>query len=106
MRVISLIVVLGFTLVSPVVVRAQGRVAPPFSKLFRPTPPLLKPSTPPPAANVLNRPSLPARPSVKIVCGMTLMPVDSSLDPKIERRVPSTGTTFTLRTVKPPVCGQ
>lgn len=109
MRVLSLLVLLGFTLVSPTAVLAQRQVSPPFSKLFRPPATSREqPSTPtvPFGANPMNKAVFPARPPVKIVCGMTLVPVDSSLDPKIEHPVPSTRTKFTLRTVKPPACRQ
>ena len=106
MRVISLFVLLGFTLVSPASALGQDAVAPPFSKLFRPSTPLIKPDTavsPPEGvtANRLFQP--PVQP--RVVCGMTMIPVDPSFDANIRRPVPS-GSKFTIKTVKPPVCGQ
>ena len=116
MRVISLMLLLGFTLVSPTFAAPRGQVSPPprgqvsppFSKLFRPPTAPVQPLTPvvPSGQASLNTPLFRARQPAKIVCGMTMVPVDSSLDPKIERPVPSTGTKFTLRISKPPVCGQ
>ena len=107
MRAISLFVLLGFTLVSPAAAVTQTTVAPPFSKLFSPSTPLLKPEAPltPTAGNTANqmvRPPLAPR----VVCGMTMIPVDPAFDANIRRPVPSSGTKFTLKTVKPPVCGQ
>jgi hypothetical protein len=106
MRIISLTLFLGVALVSPAAA-GQAQISPPFAKLFRaPTGPLVE--SPPAAARgqrSMLKPVSPARQSAKIVCGMTLIAVDSSLDPKIERPVP-TGTKFTLKTSKPPVCGQ
>jgi hypothetical protein len=103
MRVVSL----GFTLVSPVSALGQDSVAPPFSKLFRPPTPPLKPDTPvsPPEGSTANRLlSPPVQP--RVVCGMTMIPVDPSFDANIRRPVPLSGAKFTIKTVKPPVCGQ
>jgi len=107
MRVISLIVILGVTLlVSPTVAAAQNYSAPLFGKLFRP-PSTLSPTPATPSSRVDRAKSaLLSRLPARVVCGMTLMPVDPSLDPKIKHPVPSDGTKFTLRIHKPPVCGQ
>jgi hypothetical protein len=110
MRVISLIAILSFTLlVAPTVAAPQSQVAPPFSKLFRPpSSPAPGPATPvvPFDRKSADKSALQSRLPARVVCGMTLVPVDPSLDPKIKRPVPSAGTKFTLRTYKPPVCGQ
>jgi hypothetical protein len=107
MRVISLFVLLGFTLVSHASALGQDQVAPPFSKLFHPSTPLVKPDAPtsPPDANTANR-LLPSPVQPRVVCGMTMVPVDPSFDANIRRPVPSSGAKFTIKTVKPPVCGQ
>jgi hypothetical protein len=96
MRVISLVVILGVTLLAlPTTAAAQAQVVPPFAKLFRPqSSSLLKPA-----------PRL-SRPTAKVVCGMTIVPVDSSLDSKIRHPVPSGRTKYTLRIHQPPVCRQ
>ena len=96
MRVISLIMILSVLLLaSPTTAAAQAQVAPPFAKLFRPqSSTLLKPAP--------RR----SRPTAKVVCGMTIVPVDSSLDPKIKHPLPSGRTKFTLRIHQPPVCRQ
>ena len=110
MRLISLIAILSFTiLVSPIAAAAQNQIAPPFTKLFRPpSSPLLKPAAPtvPFDPKSVAKSPLLSRLPPKVVCGMTVVPVDSSIDPKIVRPVPSDGTKFTLRIYKPPVCGQ
>lgn len=96
MPVISLIVILSVTLLAaPTLAAAQAEVAPPFAKLFGP-----RSSTPVKPA----RPLL--RPTARVVCGMTIVPVDPSFDSKIKHRVPSGRTKFTLRIHKPRVCGQ
>jgi hypothetical protein len=107
MRVISLIVILSVTLLaSPTVAAPQDNVAPPFTRLFRPpSSSLPKPATPSLRLDRA-RSLLLSRLPPKVVCGMTLIPVDASLDPKIEHPVPSDGTKFTLRIHQPPVCGQ
>ena len=107
MRVISLLVLLGFTLVSPASALAESQVAPPFSKLFRPASPVLRQGTPatPPGGNLTNQAAPPFQPP-KVVCGMTMIPVDPSFDANIRRPVPPSGAKFTIKTVKPSLCGQ
>jgi hypothetical protein len=113
MRVISLMVVMGVAFVPPAAAAPQRGVSPPFSKLFREPPPppsqptpFLKPSAPLFPANRTSGRQGPSRAPAKVVCGMTLVPVDASLDPKIEHPVPAAGTKFTLKISKPPHCGQ
>jgi hypothetical protein len=110
MRVVGLIAILSFTLLaSPAAAAAQSNISPPFTRLFRPpSDPLLKPAAPAvrsDAKSIAKSPLLSRLPP-RVVCGMTVVPVDSSLDPKIVRPVPSDGTKFTLRIHKPPVYGQ
>ena len=127
MRVISLLVFLGFALFSSASAVAQGSQtvvqnyqsssSPLFSKLFAPqSTPSLNPSSPQvsPEANARARDlleamararaNLPARPTVTYRCGMALVPVDPSFDARIRRPVPTGG--FTIKRMKPPVCGQ
>jgi hypothetical protein len=110
MRVISLIVILSVTLLaSPTAAAAQNYSAPLFKKLFRPpATSLLTPAVPtvPLDRKSVTKSLLLSRLPPKVVCGMTVVPVDASLDPKIQHPVPSNGTKFTLRIHKPPVCGQ
>lgn len=111
MRVISLLVLLGFTLMAPasaVAQSSQNYSSPLFSKLFAPpSTPLLKPAvaTAPSVGNVDSRPLFPTRPPGRIVCGMAMVPVDPRFDAKIRRPVPS-GKAFTMKRIKPPICGQ
>jgi len=126
MRVISLLVLAGFTLVSSasavaqssqtVVRNYQSYPSPLFSKLFAPqSTALVNPSTQtsPEATERLRalaeataraRALLPSRPTVTYRCGMALVPVDPAFDAKIRRPVPA--GTFTIKRMKPPVCGQ
>jgi hypothetical protein len=111
MRVFSLVVLMGFTLIAPASAVAQSHQndsSPLFSKLFAPpSAPLLKAPVPTtlPEGNVGSRPLFPARSSGRIVCGMALVPVDPRFDAKIRRPVPS-GKAFTMKRIKPPICGQ
>jgi hypothetical protein len=53
-----------------------------------------------------------ARPATKqkpatvptIVCGMTLVPADPKVDPKMRVEAPERGVTFTMRAVPPTIC--
>lgn len=122
MRVISLILLIGFTTVSPAT--AQITLGPgvrqsPATPLFKPSAPLF-PAGPAPSAPPLkpSRPLFPVDPKAppkalrqggppaRIVCGLLLVPGDPSIDPEIIRPVPSDGTRFTLKAIKPPLCGQ
>lgn len=68
----------------------------PYRGLFQPIGPLTSPR--PDASSVA--PS--QRPVVK--CGMTLIPGDSRIDPRIAAPPPTSATQFTIRGVDPPVC--
>ena len=39
-----------------------------------------------------------------VVCGMTLVPADPKVDPKMRVELPERGVTFTMRVVPPTVC--
>jgi hypothetical protein len=39
-----------------------------------------------------------------VVCGMTVLPADPTIDPKIRVSAPRSGVRFTIRSVQPPVC--
>ena len=112
MRVSSLFVLLGLTLVSPRSAAAQMYSTPHstysvslFSKLFAPSSTSFFKTSVPADGNA-GSVTLPPRQPPRIVCGMTVIPVDPSFDANIRRPVPPPGTTFTIKTVKPPVCGQ
>jgi len=40
----------------------------------------------------------------KVVCGMTLVPADPRVDPKMRVAPPADGTAFTMKVVPPTVC--
>ena len=52
----------------------------------------------PPAA------ALKSAPKPKVTCGMTVVPADPTIDPKMRVAPPDTGVTFTLRVVPPTIC--
>lgn len=64
----------------------------PFRKLFEVQPDLK--AAPPPAAA--------AKP--KIVCGMTIIPADPTIDPKMRLAPKSDGVNYTIRAIDPPIC--
>ena len=73
----------------------------PFVNLFGQKPAPKKPSIDwnwPPSAG--QNPA--AKPSV--VCGMTVIPADPKVDPKMRVIVPDRGVAFTMRVVQPTVC--
>lgn len=66
-----------------------------------------KPAPPrPPTVDWNRQPSqdrkAPARPSV--ICGMTVVPADPTIDPKIRVTPRDTGVKYTLKVVEPTVC--
>jgi hypothetical protein len=64
-----------------------------------------RPAPAPPKVDWNWRPSAepaPARPSV--VCGMTVIPADPKIDPKIRVAPPNNGVKYTLKVVEPTVC--
>jgi len=64
----------------------------PYSKLFKPVP-----SSPPVTQS-------PAAAGPEIKCGMTVIPVDPSIDPRmVIPPLPST-TKYTIRAIEPPLC--
>jgi hypothetical protein len=46
--------------------------------------------------------TVPERPA--LVCGMTVIPADPAIDPKMRREPAPDGTRYTLRTIEPPIC--
>ena len=40
----------------------------------------------------------------QVVCGMTVIPIDPGVDPKIVVPRPPSDTTFTMRLIPPPIC--
>lgn len=69
----------------------------PYSDLFQPSP-LVKPSE----RTQVTQPSTPAKP--KVVCGMTVIPADPSIDPKFTIAPPDRATKYTMRLIEPPIC--
>ena len=45
-----------------------------------------------------------AAPKSTVVCGMTLVPADPTVDPKMRAEVPARGVSFTMRAVPPTIC--
>ena len=112
MRVTGLFLFLGLMLASPGSAVAQTDSAPrstystpSFSKLFTPPATSFFKQPVPSDAKAGNQTLPPGQPP-RVVCGMTMIPVDPSFDPNIRRPVPPSGATFTIKTVKPPVCAQ
>jgi len=79
----------------------------PFANLFASE---LQPATKPLVAVALRSAVQIAPPRAKghprVVCGMTLVPVDPEFDAAMPRVVPESGWKFTIRLVPPRVCGQ
>ena len=52
------------------------------------------------------RPSGDGTPAAKatVVCGMTLLPADPTIDPGMRVPAPSSGVSYTLRKSPPPIC--
>jgi hypothetical protein len=46
----------------------------------------------------------PAAQEPAVICGMTVVPADPKVDPKIRVAPPANGTTFTMTVVPPTVC--
>jgi len=70
----------------------------PYGRLFEA--PVLTPTTP---VRGLSAP-LPGTGQPRVVCGMTLIPIDPSVDPKIYVEPRRSDTRFTIRAIPPPVC--
>jgi hypothetical protein len=69
----------------------------PYSGLFQPAP-LVKPTE----GTQATQPATSAKP--KVVCGMTIIPADPSIDPKFTKVPPDRSTKFTMRLIEPPIC--
>lgn len=87
---------------------ALGIAASAAAQEFKP-PPLFAPRVPgtkPPQVDWNWRPpaepSQPAKPQV--ICGMTVIPADPKIDPKMALKPKDTGTKYTLKVIEPTVC--
>jgi len=49
------------------------------------------------------RPTTPSR-EPKVVCGMTMIPIDPNIDPKIRVAPQKSDTRYSIRAIPPPVC--
>ena len=76
---------------------AQGSRANPYQNLFKP--PDLKA-----AARAEQRDNARRATEPRVVCGMTVIPADPNIDPKIFVERPPDPTRYTMRIVPPPVC--
>ena len=65
-----------------------------------------KPSPKPPSIDWNWRPPVDQSPSAKasVVCGMTLVPADPKVDPKMRVTVPDRGVVFTMKVIQPTIC--
>jgi hypothetical protein len=65
-----------------------------------------KPAPRPPSIDWNWRPSADAKAAAKpaIICGMTVVPADPKVDPKMTVAAPERGVTFTMRAVRPTIC--
>ena len=65
-----------------------------------------KPAPKPPTVDWSWRPPAdqPAAASPSVVCGMTMVPADPKVDPRMRVSVPDRGVTFTMRAVRPTIC--
>lgn len=70
----------------------------PYSRLFEA--PDLRKTTP---VRPLSAP-LPETSQPKVVCGMTLIPIDPSIDPKIYVESRQRDTRYSIRAIRPPIC--
>jgi hypothetical protein len=50
------------------------------------------------------KPAPDSSPRPKVVCGMTMIPADPNIDPKMPAAPRSDGTNYTIRAVEPPIC--
>lgn len=99
------VMALGATLASagqtpPSVAPAQTPQAKPYESLFAPSG-QIRPAPPAPRVVV---PEREAAPKPRVVCGMTLIPADPTVDPRIAVTPPQTATRYTILAVPPPMC--
>jgi hypothetical protein len=76
-----------------------------FGNLLQPP---VKAASPPrllfPTPTFNQRPSLRIVPKSTVVCGLTLIPADPSVDSAIRHDVPEDGPRFSIRSVEPKLC--
>jgi hypothetical protein len=70
----------------------------PFGKLFDPA------TRPAPGRRDTPAPESESRTKPKIACGMVMIPTDPAFDSRIRLEVPRSDTTYTIRSIPPPVC--
>jgi hypothetical protein len=69
----------------------------PYSKLFTPTRQVVVQALP-----ATLPPGIAGKPEIK--CGMTMIPADPNIDPRMAVSPPADGTSFTIRAIEPPIC--
>ncbi len=68
----------------------------PYRQLFQPEDKKTPPSAPSPSVD---------RPQPRVVCGMTIVPADPTIDPKIAVKPrPDDTTRYAIRGITPPIC--
>ena len=105
MRITAIIAFVGVVHIGSASIAAQQPTialppnANPFGNLFAPS---SKRSSPP--RFLFPTPDLRIAPKSTVVCGLTLIPGDPSVDPAIRHEVPEDGPRFSIRTVDPKLC--
>lgn len=112
MRMAGIVVLVGVLI--PSVSQAAGAPKIPFANkdlfanLFggQPGPSPKAPTPAPPLFGVKPQPQppMPSQQAPRVVCGMTLVPTDPKLDPKIRRVPPQNGVKFSMKRLSPPIC--
>jgi len=103
MRITSMVSVIAVVSIGSASIAAQQPTngLPPKENLFGPS--TKTPSSP----RVLfpgPRPEQRLAPKPTVVCGLTLIPADSNVDPAIRHDVPENGPKFSIRSVDPKLC--
>ena len=95
MRITTILAFVAVVHSGSVSIAAQQR-----ANLFAPS----KPSKPTRFLFPTRTPGVQPAPKPTVVCGLTLIPVDPNVDPKIRLEVPENGPRFSTRSVDPKLC--
>ena len=90
---------------------ALSMALPAAAQTFKSDPDLFgqkKPAPRPPAVDWNWRPSADQKeaPRPEVICGMTLVPADPKVDPRMKATPPERGVAYAMRMVPPTVCGK
>ena len=95
MRITAILAFVAVVSIGSASIAAQQR-----ANLFAPS----KPSKPTRFLFPTRTPGVQPAPKPTVVCGLTLIPADPNVDPKIRREVPEDGPKFSIQSVDPKVC--